>query len=137
MTASRALAAQRGISEEDCLEIDELHEEIDGYIYLAITEDWEESLVQRVLENYEYRLQCAWKFTPDKKYHTYFKKYQFKKEWCNRSFKCNSTGQIFTVLMDVKECSFYQWGDAYLDTGRLNSYSRFSNCTEINIEDKE
>ena len=131
MTASRTIAAQRGIPEATCLEIDKLHEDIDEYIEWAIKEKVSECLVEVYLKDLEFLLQELWEFPEDDRFHTYFKKYLFKKQWYSRSFKCNTTGQVFTVPMSVKECDFYQWAEAYLDVGRLNLYSRMSNCTEI------
>jgi len=61
---------------------------------------------------------------------------RFKQKWLNRRFKCNTTGEVFEIPDSVYETAFYAWGEAYIDVGRLNMYSRFSNCTEI-TEDKE
>lgn len=137
MTASRGLAAQRGISEETCKQIDYVHECIDEFINTALLISWPDDFVKDCLAIYEEELQRLWNFPVDldPRFHTYFDKYLFKKQWYNRSFRCNSTGQEFRVPMSVQECQFFQWGQAYLDTGRLNSYSRMSNCTEIVSED--
>lgn len=131
MTANRALAAQRDISEETCKLIDELHEEVDKLIPLLIESESDEESARDILNLMDGTVQKLWGFEEDPRYFTYFKKYQFNKEWAGRSFKCNTTGQIFTVPTSVAECQFFQWGEAFLDTGRLNAYSRFSNCTEI------
>ena len=131
MTASRALAAQRGISEEVCKKIDQLHEDIDDYITRAIKEDISECLVEVYLKDMEFLLQELWGFPEDDRYHTYFKKYRFRKQWAGKKYRCNTTGQEFAVPFNVSECAFFQWGEAFVDVGRLNAYARFSNCTEI------
>ena len=135
MTASRGLAAQRGINEETCKQIDYVHECIDEFIETALLIGWPDDFVKNCLAIYEEELQLLWEFPVDPRFHTYFDKYKFKKQWYNRSFRCNSTGQEFTVPMDVAECTFYQWGEAFMDVGRLNFYSRMSNCTEVVSED--
>lgn len=136
MTANRVLATQRGVSEEVCKKIDQLHEDIDTYIARAIKENISECLVEVYLKDMEFLLQELWGFPEDDRYHTYFKKYQFKKEWCDMVFRCNTTGQEFTVPFDVNECAFFQWGEAFVDVGRLGFYSRSSNCSEIGMESK-
>lgn len=57
---------------------------------------------------------------------------RFKQQWLNRRFKCNTTGEVLELKANmIKECAFIQWGESYIDLGRLDFYCRFSNCTEI------
>lgn len=135
MTANRTLAAQRGISEDVCKKIDQLHEDINEYITRAIKENISECLVEVYLKDLEFLLQELWGFPEDDRYHNYFKMYQFKKEWCGKRYQCKTTGEILTIPYSVKECDFFSFGEnCFVDVGRLNSYCRFSNCTEINKE---
>lgn len=131
MTACRRLAKQQCVDEATCLEIDQLHEDIDAFICGAIDNKADEAWVLEVLTDYDYDLQSLWNFKRDAAYHTLFKKYLFKKQWYNRTFQCNTTGEIFTIPFEVQEIDFCSFGNAYVDVGRLNAYSRFSNCKEI------
>lgn len=135
MTANRKLAQQRGISEETCKQIDYVHECIDDSIRIALEVGWSEDFVKENLAVYEEELQRLWNFPVDPRFHTYFKKYQFIKKWAGKKYRCNTTGQQFKVPLNVSECAFFQWAEAFVDVGRLNSYSRFSNCTEISKEE--
>lgn len=137
MTANRKLAQQRGISEETCKQIDYVHECIDDSIRIALEVGWSEDFVKENLAVYEEELQRLWNFPVDPRFHTYFKKYQFIKKWAGKKYRCNTTGQEFTVPFGVDERQFFACGEAFLDTGRLNAYSRFSNCTEISEGENE
>lgn len=137
MTANRVLAAQRGISEEVCKKIDQLHEDIDTYIARAIKENIPECLVEVYLKDMEFLLQELWGFPEDDRYHTYFKKYRFRKQWAGKKYRCNTTGIVLTIPNEVGEGEFFGFGQAFVDVGRLNSYSRFSNCTEISEGENE
>ena len=131
MTANRVLAQMQGISEDACEDIDELHEEIDKLIYVAITHEDDESWVHSVLTEYDNQLQKLWGWPQDESKHTLYKKYLFKKQWYGRTFKCNETGETFIIPFDVYETAFYQIGDGFVDVGRWDFYCRFSGVTEV------
>lgn len=130
MTANRILAELRGINEATCLEIDQMHEQIDACMHAALDDGDVDEWSEWVLNEYDYKLQALWGFQQDERFHTLYKKYLFKKQWYNRTFQCNETGETFTIPFEVQETDCYYWGKAMLDVGRLNAYSRFSNCTE-------
>lgn len=50
---------------------------------------------------------------------------EFKMIWSGRKYRCNDTGEVFTIPENVKECDFFKVGDGFVDVGRLGSYSRF------------
>ena len=41
------------------------------------------------------------------------------------------------LLFTVYETAFYQVGEGFVDVGRLNAYSRFSNVVEIDTNSEE
>ena len=132
MTACRRLAQRQGVDEATCLLIDRLHEEVEACMHAAILDG--DVWAAEVLSNYDYKLQELWNFPRDSKYHTLVKKYLFKKQWYGKIFKCTKTGEKFTIPYEVYETACYFFGDAMVDVGRYNCYSRFSNCVEVTSE---
>lgn len=61
---------------------------------------------------------------------------EFQNIWAGRVFQCTLTGEKFTIPDDVYQTAFYQIGRGFVDVGRLNCYSRFSNVVEI-VNDSE
>lgn len=132
MTASRSLGALRGLSEETLKEIDRLHEKIDNFTVEAIKSDYNPDYVQGYLQELEYTLQELWKFDRVDKYHTYYKKYLFRKSWYGRKFKCLDTGAEVVLGLDVYECQFIPVGEGAIDLGRYGAYSRvIGNVKEV------
>lgn len=130
MSANRDLAEVRGLSEEAILEIDRIHDLIDKFTEAWVKEPFTQSRKDEI-HSMEYLLQQHWGFPKDCGYHRYARQYEFKCEWVGRTFKCTETGEEFTIPYDVKEKDFLSFGKAFVDVGRLNCYSRFSNCVEI------
>lgn len=136
MTANRKLAELRGIDEATCLEIDKIHEGTDKYIKDAIDYSYPEACVKVSLQETDFLLQELWAFPEDKAMHTLYKKYLFKKQWYGKKYKCNGTGEEFTIPFDVYETACYYFGAAMVDVGRLDAYCRFSNCVEVKDVDE-
>jgi len=132
MTANRTLAKMQGISEDTCKEIDELHVIIDDAIKDLIDTNHNLEQAKLYLTEYDNELQSLWGWPQDESKHTLYKKYLFKKQWYGRTFKCNETGETFTIPFDVYEADCYFFGEgAMIDVGRHNAYCRFSGVTEV------
>lgn len=126
MTACRKLGAQRGVSEAILQEIDTLHILIDNLMLSAIKENVPAEHIKDILTEADFMLQNLWGFPQDKKFHTYYKNYQFKSQWCGRKFQCKMSGEVFEIPFDVKERYFYEVSEfAAIDVGVLNEYHRF------------
>jgi len=131
---NKQLADELGISQEERVEIDRIHERLHDLMSRANLGVFNQS-VHDAIEEYEYQLQSLWGFPLDESKHTWKHQYKFKCEWVGKRFRCQSTGEIFEIPETVRERDFYSWGEAYVDVGRLNCYSRFSNCEEILTEE--
>lgn len=44
----------------------------------------------------------------------------FRMYWGGRQFKCNDTGEVFTIPEDCYEGDFYKVGNGCVDLGRFN-----------------
>ncbi|MNQ26039.1 hypothetical protein D3C85_392640 [compost metagenome] len=124
MTACRKLGKQRGISEAILQEIDTLHILIDNLMLSAIKENVPAENIKDILTEADFMLQKLWGFPQDGKYHTYYKKYQFKKQWAFKKFRCKWSGEVYEIPFDVREREFFQVGEAAIDVGVLNGYHR-------------
>lgn len=137
MTANRELAEQRGISEEDILEIDRIHALIDKKMTEYVKEPFSQDRADE-FTTLNYQLQTLWSFPQDKRYHRYAREYEFKCSFVGRTFKCADTGVEFTIPYDVQERDYFQIGNGAIDVGRLNFYSRrIGNIIEISNEEQE
>lgn len=123
MTANRLLAKQRGLTEEAIQQIDYLHDKIAELTAAWIKDTFRPSRKDEIHEM-EFLLQQAWGFPQDRGYHTYANEYKFKCEWIGRTFRCNETGEEFTIPDTVKERDYFVVGNGAVDVGRLDSYSR-------------
>ena len=130
MTANPTLVKLRGIDEESVKQINLLHEKLDKLISRANLGVFNQSVYDEI-EKMEEQLQVLWKFGVDKSMHTYKHPYKFRSQWIGRRFQCKTTGETFTIPEDVKERDCYWFGEAMVDVGRLDAYSRFSNVIEI------
>lgn len=132
MTANRALAESRGLSEEDIAGIDAIHKQLEAIIEKRVGMGFNRAVELKIKE-LEFKLQELWGFSKDVRYHTWAARYEFKCLWAFRKWRCNTTGEVFEIPLSVEECDFFTWGDpdTYCDVGRLNMYARFSNCTEV------
>lgn len=119
MAANRTLAKLRGISEETCLKIDELHELSDRFMEDAVKGLYTSYFVFSTFEELEYALQDLWEFPPDSSFHTLYKEFKFKLEWVGRGFICLDTGESFSVPSNVGPGDFFKVGNGYLDVGDL------------------
>jgi len=131
MAHNKELAKKQGLSEEDCIAIDVLHKMREQIVsrpdmFFDNTEDAVEAL-----HGIAFALQWLWGFPLDKKRHKEVEAFEFKQAWVGRKFKCKNTGEIFTIPEDVKECDFFQFGEAFVDVGRRGSYCRMSNCISV------
>lgn len=123
MTINRELAEERGLDESAIQEIESLHEKLDTLIAAWIKEPYKE-LRKEMIHNIEYRLQQLWGFSMDRDYHTYANLYEFRCQWAGKKYRCQETGEEFTIPDDVKERDFFTFGQCAIDVGRLNCYSR-------------
>lgn len=129
MVANRRLAEQRGISEEECLEIDKLHnfsETIMNY-YLDSGDPF--NTAKFMLTGIDFELQRLWRFPQDEAFHTLYKRYDFKCLWAGRQFRCKKTGSVFKIPNSVTPKDFYGVGDGFIDVGD-GYYCRFGGAIE-------
>ena len=131
MAHNKELAKQQGISQEACVAIDVLHKMREQIVsrpdmFFDNTEDAVEAL-----HGISFALQWIWKFPLDKKMHKDVRDFEFKQLWAGKKYKCTKTGEVFTIPNDVKECDFFQFGEAFVDVGRRGSYCRMSNCISV------
>lgn len=126
------LAKARGLSGEEIEKIEHLHWVLELCLERGCLYGYDEDLY-KAIEQIEYLLQDLWGFPQDCGYHTWKHRYKFKSQWAGRTFRCNTTGEEFTIPNSVGERDFYSFGKAFVDVGRLDSYSRFSNCTEVEV----
>ena len=131
MTYNKELAKQQGISQEACIAIDEMHKMREQIMarpsmFFDSTEDAVEAL-----HGIAFALQWLWGFPLNKKMHKDVFDFQFNRIWAGNKYKCTKTGEIFTIPEDVKECDFFQFGEAFVDVGRRGSYCRMSNCISV------
>jgi hypothetical protein len=123
MTINRELAEDCGLDESAIQEIESLHEKLDTFIAAWIKEPYKESRREGI-HAMEYRLQELWQFPKDCSYHRYADLYEFRCQWAGKKYRCQETGEEFTIPDDVKPCDFFCFGQCSVDVGRLNSYSR-------------
>ena len=126
------LAKARGLSDEEIKQIEHLQRRLELYLEHGCIHGYYESLYYAIEEE-EYLLQRLWGFPQDSDYHTWKHRYKFKSQWAGRTFRCNTTGEEFTIPNSVEERDFYSFGEAFVDVGRLDCYSRFSNCKEVGV----
>lgn len=131
MAHNKELAKKQGLSEEDCIAIDVLHKMREQI--MARPSMFFESIEEAVeaLHGIAFALQWLWGFPLKKKMHKDVEDFEFKQEWAGKKYKCTKTGEIFTIPEDVKECDFFQFGEAFIDVGRRGSYCRVSNCISV------
>ena len=134
MKTNREFAEKVGMTENQIIAADEAYSIISMILehYEAVCDTQEQAV--DILHGLEYFLQHLFGLPLDRDKHKYVKQFQFKQQWAGRKWKCNTTGEVFTIPNDVYETAFYSFGNAFVDVGRLNAYCRFSNCTEI-VED--
>lgn len=123
MTINRELAEDCGLDESAIQEIEELHEALDALIAAWVKEPYSEDRAEDI-HSLEYRLQKLWGFPMDRRYHTWVRLYEFRCQWVGKKYRCQETGEEFTIPDDVKPCDFFSFGQCAVDVGRLNSYSR-------------
>lgn len=126
------LAKARGLSDEEIKQIECLHGSLKLCLECGCTHGYDEDLY-KAIEQFEYLLQDLWGFPQDSDHHTWKHRYKFKSQWAGRTFRCNTTGEEYTIPNSVEERDFYSFGKAFVDVGRLDGYSRFSNCTEVEV----
>lgn len=131
MTANLDLAKERGLSEEEILQINELHQALEYYTDLFIKVPWNQK-AEDIIHNLEFTAQRLWKFPEDKRFHTWAPRYAFLCNWFGRTFKCLDTGETITLGKDIHPKQFISFGKCAIDLGVLNGYSRkIGNIQEI------
>lgn len=128
MNCNRIFAERTGMTPEMMEQADSVY----AIISDALNGMYAEEHTEKLIESCEYVLQALFGFSLDNTKHRYTREYKFCKFWDGRKFKCNTTGKILELhSSEISEGAFIQWGQAYIDLGRLHMYSRFSNCTEV------
>lgn len=123
MTINRKLAEECGLDEHEILEIEALHEKLDTLIAVWIKEPYSEDRAEEI-HSIEDSLQALWGFPIDRRYHTWVRLYEFRCQWAGKKYRCQETGEEFTIPDNVKPCDFFSFGKCFVDVGRLNCYSR-------------
>lgn len=123
MTINRKLAEDCGLDEYEILEIEALHEELDALIAAWVKEPYSEDRAEDI-HSLEYKLQKLWGFPMRRRYHTWAYLYEFRCQWAGKKYRCQETGEEFTIPDDVKPCDFFSFGKCFVDVVRLNCYSR-------------
>lgn len=131
MAHNKELAKRQGLSEETCIAIDELHKMREQIVscpdmFFDNTGDAVEAL-----HGIAFALQWLWGFPLNKKMHKDVFDFEFNRTWAGLKYRCTETGEVFTIPENVKECDFFQFGEAFIDVGRRSSYCRMSNCISV------
>lgn len=131
MAHNKELAKQQGISQEACIAIDEMHKMREQIMARPsmFFESTEEAV--EALHGIAFALQWLWGFPLNKKMHKDVFDFEFNRMWAGLKYKCTKTGEIFTIPENVKECDFFQFGEAFIDVGRRGSYCRLSGCISV------
>lgn len=135
MTCNLELAKARKISQENIEAIDYLHNLLERLISSYTLEiPYEEA--RDLVRSVEFTLQKLWQFSPDERYHTWYKQLEYRYlelKYSGKTFKCTETGEIATI--DESVCyprSFCVVGKSALDMGVPGGYSRIiGNLVEI------
>lgn len=122
MTINMQLAKEMGLSQETIEHINSIHDKLEDLLS-KVSEGFNQNRYETI-EAYEYTLQELWGFPQDPSYHTWKKRYEFKCQWANRTFRCKDTSVEFTIPEGIEEGAFFIIGKGFLDVGRLNAYSR-------------
>lgn len=131
------LAKERGLSDKEIEQIEYLHGKLELCLEYACVSGYDEDLYKDV-EYIEYLLQDLWGFPQDAEKHQWKHRYKFKSQWAGRTFRCNITGEEFTIPNSVEEGDYFSFGKSSIDVGRLGSYSRvIGKVVEITEEGNE
>jgi len=134
MAINRELAEDYGLDESDIQEIESLHEKLDTFIAAWIKEPYSEDRAEEI-HSIEERLQALWGFPIDRGYHTWANLYEFRCQWAGKKYRCQETGEEFTIPDNVKPCDLFSFGKCFVDVGRLNCYSRMCGpIVDLNAE---
>lgn len=134
MVINMELAEERGLSKETITLIGDCQNQLTDIIEKRVGQGFSKE-IYNYIEQREYELQALWGFSQDSSYHTWKKRYEFKCQWANRTFRCKDTGVEFTIPECVEEGAFFIIGQGFLDVGRLNDYSRRGgNLEEVKSE---
>lgn len=127
MAHNKALADERGISQQNREYIDQLHLMLEELIE-TYTLDVDFDKAYELCHDIEYLLQDLWGFSRNKHFHSWaasLKQKWMNLTWTGRTFKCKDTGEVVVIPEEwVYEGSFIKVGDGALDLGRVNSYHR-------------
>ena len=139
MSANRTLAKQCGLSEQAIEYIDQLHDLLEKLIAsYTLDVDYHEAL--ELVESVEFDLQRLWKFSEDRRYHTWRNKLArrwMELTWVGRTFVCTISGVERTIEKeDVKERGLFGVGkQGFIDFGVGGGYHRIvGNITEVTKE---
>ena len=133
MVANRFLGSLRGVSEDDLRTIDAIHDSLETKIkdFVLNQDFYTDNYCLDYIEKVEYLLQELWGFDKNPEFHTWNKRYLFKKHWVGTTWECVKTGEQFTIPYEVEECDFYQIGEGFVDVGRYDFYHRVSGVKEV------
>lgn len=126
MTVNRALASLKGISKENINKINKIHNILEELILGSIVVGRDDVAVLDEIMDLEYQLQELWGYPLNSAFHTWRRRYLFKKQWAFTTWECQKTGERFTIPYDVEEIDYFKIGEGWIDVGRYNLYSRMS-----------
>lgn len=141
MTANRTLAKQRGLSEQAIQYIDQLHDLLEKLI-ASYTLDVEYQEALELVESVEFDLQRLWKFSEDRRYHTWrlrLAQRWMELTWAGRIFKCPYSGTQRTIQKShIKERGLFEVGmSGLIDLGVAGGYHRIvGNIIEVTNTEK-
>ena len=116
MAINRELAEDCGLDEHEIQEIESLHEKLDTFIAAWSKEPYSEDRAEEI-HSIEDRLQALWGFSVDRNYHTWAYLYEFRCQWAGKKYRCQETGEEFTIPDYVKPCDFFSFGKCFIDVG--------------------
>lgn len=141
MSINKALAEERGISQEDQDKIEELHNLLENLISSAVEEGYpDEEKIVKLVHDAEHHLKEIWGFDTDNSYHPWTKKYLssvwlekylFRNRWAFRKFKCLDTGIEFVIPPSVNFRDLFEIGNGFLDVGEGYYFRKGGNVVEI------
>ena len=112
MSINKALAKERGISQEDQDKIEELHKLLDKLINSAVEEGYpNKEEISELIHRTENMLQTLWSLPVDRSFHKLSRRYGFKSLWAGKVFICNDTGETVTIPNSVDECDYFVVGN--------------------------
>lgn len=133
MACNLQLAKERGLSEDDIIQVNLIHEEIenkiDAYLELGWSKEREEDI-----HDLEFILQGIWKFPQSRIHHTWAKRFKFASQWYKRKFLDPATGKVFTFGKKTLTRDWITIGNSAIDTGDGFYHRMIGSLVEICTE---